>query len=70
MIQKNDGIKAKLLLLSEDGETFLCIRQFFANSLRTGRYLDNKNYQGLRFKLIKEANDEQQGQKEDIRSQC
>jgi len=38
--------QAKLILITEDGATFLCIRQLYANDLRTGQLLDGKIYQG------------------------
>jgi hypothetical protein len=48
--------QAKLILITEDGVTFLCIRQLYANDLRTGQLLDGKIYQGRKFKLIGETN--------------
>lgn len=62
MNQDKKGVKLKALFISEDEESFLCIRQFFCNSLHTGEFLDDKNYQGRRFKLIKEEDNEQRKQ--------
>lgn len=42
----------KATFITEDGENFLCIRQFYCNDLCTGDLLDGKQYQGRRFKLI------------------
>ena len=44
----------KAIFITEDGESFLCIRQFYVNDLYTGNFLDGKQYQGRRFKLIPE----------------
>lgn len=44
----------KAVLITEDGETFLCIRQLYLNDLCTGSLIDGKRYQGRRFKLIPE----------------
>lgn len=41
----------KAILITEDGENFLCIRQFYVNDLRTGQLIDGKIYQGRKFKL-------------------
>jgi hypothetical protein len=45
----------KAIFITEDGENFLCIRQFYVNDLRTGNLLDGKLYQGRRFKEIPEV---------------
>lgn len=66
MAQNNDGLKLKVLLISEDEETFLCLRQYYANSIRTGQFLDDTNLQGRKFKLIQE---ESNGQQENQSSQ-
>lgn len=42
----------KGLFITEDGETFLCIRQFYVSDLETGQMVDGKVYQGKKFKLI------------------
>jgi hypothetical protein len=47
----------KAILITEDGENFLCIRQFYLNDLYTGKLLDGKHYQGRRFKLIPEESE-------------
>ncbi len=60
MAQNNGGLKLKVLLISEDGETFLCLRQYYANSIRTGQFLDDVNIQGRKFKLIQEEEDERE----------
>jgi len=44
----------KAILITEDGENFLCIRQLYVNDLCTGNLLDGKIYQGRKFKLVKE----------------
>lgn len=62
MAQNKEGVKLKALFISEDEESFLCIRQYYANSLRTGQFLDKKNFQGRRFKLIQEENNDQRKQ--------
>jgi len=49
--------KLKAILITEDGENFLCIRQLYANDLCTGVLLNEKIYQGRRFKLVEESND-------------
>jgi|GEM_PF-6187261 hypothetical protein len=48
--------QAKLILITEDGVTFLCIRQLYVNNLRTGQPLDGKIYQGRKFELMGETN--------------
>lgn len=59
MAQNNDGLKLKVLLISEDRETFLCLRQYYANSIRTGQFLDDTNLQGRKFKLIQEDKEDE-----------
>ena len=44
----------KAILITEDGENFLCIRQLYVNDLCTGNLLDGKIYQARKFKLVKE----------------
>lgn len=51
-MQNKHQIKA--IFITEDGENFLCIRQFYVNDLCTGKLLDGKIYQGRKFKLVKE----------------
>jgi hypothetical protein len=51
--------KLKGIFITEDGENFLCIRQLYANDLCTGVLLNEKIYQGRRFKLLEESNDKQ-----------
>lgn len=53
----NTKHKLKAVFITEDGANFLCIRQLYANDLRTGQFLDEKIYQGRRFKLMEETND-------------
>jgi hypothetical protein len=48
----------KAILITEDGENFLCIRQFYVNDLRTGQLIDGKIYQGRKFKLMEESKNE------------
>jgi hypothetical protein len=45
----------KGLFITEDGETFLCIRQFYVSDLATGEMLDGKHFQGKKFKLLTPA---------------
>jgi hypothetical protein len=54
--------KLKAVFITEDGKSFLCVRQLYANDLRTGQFLDEKLYQGRRFKLEEESNDNEQHQ--------
>jgi len=54
----NKKHKLKAIFITEDGVSFLCIRQLYANDLRTGQFLDEKLYQGRRFRLMEEPNDE------------
>lgn len=49
----------KVMLVTQDDENFLCIREFYCNDLQTGQLLDGKNYQGRTFKLVKDEDDEQ-----------
>jgi hypothetical protein len=44
----------KAILITEDGENFLCIREFYVNDLMSGQLLDGKYYQGRNFHLIQE----------------
>jgi len=53
---KNTKHKLKGVFITEDGQSFLCVRQIYANDLRTGQFLDEKLYQGRRFKLEEESN--------------
>jgi hypothetical protein len=46
--------KLKAIFITEDGENFLCVRQIYVNELCTGQLLDEKMYQGRRFKLLEE----------------
>ncbi len=45
----------KVILVTQDGENFLCIREFYTNDLCTGKLIDGKCYQGSQFKLIKDT---------------
>jgi len=47
----------KGLFITEDSETFLCIRQFYVSDLETGKMLSGKYFQGKKFKLIGEEKD-------------
>ena len=53
----NTKLKLKGIFITEDGENFLCVRQIYLNELRTGQLLDEKIYQGRRFKLLEESNE-------------
>jgi hypothetical protein len=57
MVNKKHKLKA--VLITEDGRSFLCVRQIYANDLRTGQFLDEKLYQGRRFNLVEELNDQE-----------
>ena len=50
----------KAILVTQDGETFLVLREFYVNDLNTGQLLDSKTYQGRTFRLVKEEADEKQ----------
>jgi len=50
----------KAILVTQDGETFLVLREFYTNDLSTGKLLDGKYYQGRTLKLVKEKDDEKQ----------
>jgi len=50
----------KAILVTQDGETFLVLREFYTNDLSTGQLLDGKTYQGRTFRLIKEKDNEKQ----------
>jgi hypothetical protein len=60
MNEKNNNTKSKklkALLITEDGENWLCIRQYYVTDLRTNAFLD-AFFQGARFKIIKENTNE------------
>jgi len=59
----SEKLQLKAVFITEDGESFLCIRQFYANDLRTGTLLDGKQYQGRRFRLIPEEKEKVDGRK-------
>jgi hypothetical protein len=44
-------LKLKCLLLSEDGQNWLVIRQFYATDLITNEFLDEQ-FQGMKLKKI------------------
>ena len=50
----------KIMLVTQDNENFLCIREFYVNDLQTGKLLEGKNYRGRTFKLVKEEDDERE----------
>ena len=54
----NTKHKLKAVFITEDGKSFLCVRQLYANDLRTGQFLDEKIYQGRRFRLEEEPNEQ------------
>jgi hypothetical protein len=45
-------LKLKCMLLSEDGETWLVIRQFYAADLQTNRILEGVELSGMKLKTI------------------
>jgi hypothetical protein len=51
------SMKLKAILITEDGENWLCVRQYYATDLRTNAFLD-AFFQGARFKIIKENTNE------------
>jgi hypothetical protein len=51
------SMKLKTLLITEDGENWLCVRQYYATDFRTNAFLD-VFFQGAKFKLIKEHSNE------------
>ena len=52
---KTQKLNFKGLFITEDGETFLCIRQFYVSDLETGEMLNGKHFQGRKFKLVGET---------------
>ena len=59
------ALKLKCVLLSEDGENWLVIRQFYASDLATNEFLDEQ-FQGMKLKIIdklEEKNDKPNGRK-------
>jgi len=50
--------QVKAILVTEDGEHFLLLRELYCNDLRTGQLLDGKHYQGRTLRLVKEEEDE------------
>ena len=48
--------QAKLVLITEDGINFLCIRQLYVSDLHSGNFIDGKIYQGKHFKLMEKTN--------------
>ena len=50
----------KAILVTEDGQNFLVLRELYVNDLRTGKLLDGKHYQGRTLRLVKEEEDEKQ----------
>jgi hypothetical protein len=60
MNEKNNNAKSmklKALLITEDGENWLLIRQYYVTDLRTSVFLD-AFFQGAKFKLIMENSNE------------
>ena len=51
------SMKLKALLITEDGEDWLCIRQYYLTDLRANSFLD-VFMQGKKFKLIEENSNE------------
>jgi len=45
-------LKLKCILLSEDGETWLVIRQFYAADLQTNTILDGLELAGMKLRTI------------------
>jgi hypothetical protein len=43
-------LKLKCILLTEDGEKWLCIRQFYATDLITNEFLDVQ-FQGMKLQI-------------------
>ncbi len=54
--------QVKAILVTEDGENFLLLRELYCNDLRTGQLLDGKHYQGRTLRLVKEEEDEQESE--------
>ena len=54
--------QVKAILVTEDGENFLLLRELYCNDLRTGQLLDGKHYQGRTLRLIKEEEDERESE--------
>ena len=51
--------QVKAILVTEDGEHFLLLRELYVNDLKTGKLLEGKTYQGRTLKLIKEEDDDE-----------
>ena len=51
--------QVKAILVTEDGENFLLLRELYCNDLRTGKLLDGKHYQGRTLRLVKEEEDDE-----------
>ncbi len=54
--------QVKAILVTEDGENFLLLRELYCNDLRTGQLLDGKHYQGRTLRLVKEEEDERESE--------
>jgi hypothetical protein len=54
--------QVKAILVTEDGENFLLLRELYCNDLRTGQLLDGKHYQGRTLRLVKEEDDERESE--------
>jgi hypothetical protein len=52
----------KAILVTEDGVNFLLLRELYVNDLRTGKLLDGKHYQGGTLRLVKEEDDDENGE--------
>lgn len=61
-MSEQKAVRLKASFISEDGKTFLCIRQFYLNDLSTGELINGQTLQGKKFRLIetevKEGNHE------------
>ena len=52
--------QVKAILVTEDGENFLLLKELYFNDLRTGQLLVGKHYQGRTFILQEETDEREQ----------
>ena len=50
--EQHQLVRLKGAFISEDGESFLCIRQYYLNDLTTGNLIDGRTLQGRKFRLM------------------
>jgi len=57
-------LKLKCVLLTEDGENWLCIRQFYATDLITNAFVEQE-FQGMHLKTIDEKDEKNDKRNDD-----